>query len=134
MFFAWRTLHRNEGCDRIASNAVGSTHCRIVLPYVLSSNMLMATEVFARECVCKASLCDISAFSYVQRFLQKREPSMRDVYWTEMSLSPFRAYRAAISQTTFLREVLRQMPNAVVAGGYPAALYQHHHVASGGAF
>lgn len=125
MMFPGRIVHRSEGEHRIEKNAVARTLCKVVLPYMLSVTMLLATEIFAKERICKACLCNISAFSYVQRFLQRREPSMRAFYWTELSLSPFRAYRAAVLQSIFVREVLRQIPCTVVAGGYPAALYQH---------
>ena len=34
-------------------------------------------------------------------------------------------YRAAVLQSIFVRDVLREMPCTVVAGGYPAAVYQY---------
>ena len=132
MMFSGRVGHRSEGEHRIARNTVAGTLCKIVFPYMLSVTMLLATEIYTKETICKASLCNISAFSYVQRFLQRREPSMRAFYWTELSLSPFRAYRAAVLQSIFVRDVLREIPCSVVAGGYPAAVYQHLQLKSEG--
>ena len=106
MMFSGRAVHRIEGERRIARDTVAGTLCKIVFPYMLSVTMLLATEIFTKETICKASLCNKSAFFYVQRFLQRREPSMRAFYWTELSLAPFRAYRAAVLQFIFVRDFL----------------------------
>ena len=61
--FSGRAVHRSEGEHRIARDTVAGTLCKIVFPYMLSVTMLLATEIFTKETICKASLFNISAFS-----------------------------------------------------------------------